>query len=174
MIPLSFSPTLPQSVSGNGSTSTADKTPSRRTSSNSHSLSMTDLTKKIDQLTMVTNKHLHLTHCPSSQSWAHGCRRKTEFFLQYSTCLYIHVLSLSVSLPLSLSLSLSFSLQEKTKAEDEANRHKKDLQKFSEKLDKSNFDLKRAEEMKSSLKEQFQHVEGHRDRLLDKVGIAIA
>ena len=112
MIPLSFSPTLPQSVSGNGSTSTADKTPSRRTSSNSHSLSMIDLTKKIDQLTMVTNKHLYLTHCPSSQSWAHGCRRKNRIFAPVFN-LPLHTCTLSLSLPPPPpppSLSLSFSL----------------------------------------------------------------
>ena len=50
----------------------------------------------------------------------------------------------------------------------------KEVQKVTEQLHRSNSDLKRVEEEKSSLKERLQQMESHRDHLLDKVGFSMS
>ena len=64
-------------------------------------------------------------------------------------------------------------MQEKTKAREEAEKHKTEFQKVSEKLHRLNSDLKRVEEEKSSLSERLQQMESHCDLLLDKVRLPL-
>ena len=76
---------------------------------------------------------------------------------------------MQISLACISCYSYEFFLQEKTKAQEEAERHKKELQKVSEQRHRLNSDLKRVEEEKSDLSERLQQMESHRDLLLDKV-----
>jgi chromosome segregation ATPase len=68
-----------------------------------------------------------------------------------------------------LSARIDQLTAEKAKVQEEAEKHKKELQRLSEQLHRSNSDLKRVEEEKSSLSERLQQMESHRDLLLDKV-----
>ena len=62
-----------------------------------------------------------------------------------------------------------YGSQEKTRALEEGEKHKKELELATKKLTKVTSDLRRAEEEKMSLAQQLQQIENHRDLLLDKV-----